>query len=626
MAYDNLPGVRANKIDGNLATLPVNNNPIVVVIGTAERGSSDLTAVPKVGAGAKTYGTLGTLNRGINEVATSGGLNIQAMRIGASAAKLSSVGTGITIVTASKDDSAGTDYKLYWDDTAKRLYVYRVLDGILVYDNNPAYPEQVYDVGEVYVSGFASGTPGSIGTLGTPITLAAANGVSGAVYTAGTDGTTLCRMRLWEELYKAYKALEDANLDYIVPMNAYLDDANIQDLTTAQVTTLQTGAPWAASANAYPVAGSAFDTLGKVYVEEYNGEYIFWWDLNRNSTAEIWPVGKGSSSASLKSNGNALAAADFHEVNFAYDLARFCFDKSQDNDEIYGVIGMRPPLSLSPTDISAWVGELPTFTTDSAGVSTISVNGKGMLGNKYMTGRKGNSGTGLPAFTVDGIDGRYGGGFIARDTVWVDSGSELKDSNNKLIDLGKFISVVGGQAILSNNAVANSYIATAAPSYAGFVTTLPANSAPTNKVMAGLRLPFRLNLSKLNALAGAKYTMLQGKAKGVVVSDAPTAARTESDYNRVSTVRIVKATIDALRLVADPYLGEGLSGLQQQALDTAMERVLDKLVKAGFLQRYSKQLVVTPADAVLGKAILNLTLVPAFELRELTINVSLAAQ
>src|SRR3990167_3774814 len=268
MAFESLPGIFNYKVDGNLGQFPTNTNPIVLVIGTATRGDSEtLVTVNRVSTAAKTFGSDGTLTRGLYEAAAAGALNIRLFRIGATSATLASVGTGITIETAAKDDSAGTDYKMYWDDTAKRLVVKKVSDDTVVYDNNATYP---IDTGDVFVTGSYSGTTGDIGSSTNLLTLAAANGISGAVYTAGTDGTSLSRMRLWEELYKAYKLLESADLDIIVPMNVYLDDKNVGDMTSAEVTTFNTSAPWASS-SVYPTPGTTYDGLGKVYVQEYNG-------------------------------------------------------------------------------------------------------------------------------------------------------------------------------------------------------------------------------------------------------------------------------------------------------------------------------------------------------------------
>jgi hypothetical protein len=624
MAFNNLPGIFDYKVDGNLGQLPLNSNPVVLVIGTAESGPSETPFVISSMANVtKTFGSLGTLARGCFEAAASGALNIVAFRIGATSAKLASIGIGGTIETVMKDDQAGLSYSLFYDDTAKRIKVYRVSDSTLVYDNSPTNPDTKVDLGEISFTGSFSGTAGDIGTSTVPVTMAAANSVSGAVYTAGTDGTSLSKMKLWECLYNAYQLLEDYTFDFVVPMGVYLDDRNTQDMTTAQVTALQTGAPWASAGNTYPTANTSFDVLGKVYVENYQGKNYFWWDLNRTASADLWPVGVGSSSATVTSSGHTLATGDYHEVNFAYDLAHFCFAQSENTDECLGVIGVNPPNSLSLADVASWVGSAPVSALSGSN-QVITSNGTGLLGNKFMAGRLGDVGTGLPSFAIGGVDGLAGGGFIAKDgSQFLDGATDLKDANAKLVDIGKYISVLGAQPILTNPARDVSYIASGASAYAGFVSTLAPNSAPTNKVIGGVQQPFKLSLTKLDALAGSKYVMFQTKAKGIVVSDAPTAARTQSDYNRLSTVRIVKAVLDAVRSAGDPFIGESISGARMAALDTAIEQALAKLTKAGYLQRYQHQVTSTPADQVLGHANVDLILIPAFELRQINVTVSL---
>lgn len=626
MAFENLPGIFDFKIDGNLTQFPVNNNPIVLIIGTAGKGPSEtLFSVGSINNAAKSFGKQGTVTRGLYEAASAGALNVNLFRIGATSAKLASIGVGLTIETASKDDSAGTDYKLFFNDASDRLIVYRSIDNEIVYDNNPTYPDLAIDLGEVFVTGIISGSAGNIGSSTVPITLAAGNGVSGAVYTAGTDGTNLSRMKTWEAFYNAYQLLEDVRIDFVVPMGVFLDDKNVQDMTTSQITTFNTSSPWASS-SVYPTVGTVFDGLGTVFVQEVNGKNYFWWDMDRDGIAEIWPT-VGSSSATADSTGTALSLADFHEVNFGYDLARFCFDKSENSREILGMIGVKPPASFALSDVAAWVGNPPVTATDAVtGLSVITTNGTGLFGNKFMNGRKGNVGSGLPAFTVNGIDGLSGGGFIAKqDSIFVDGGIELKDANDKLVDLGKYLSVVGAQVILSNAFRDNAYVATAAAAYAGFVSSLPGNSAPSNKILPSVRIPFRLSLSKLDGLSGVGFVLLQTKPKGLVVADAPTAARAESDYTRLTTVRIVKSTLDVIRDVGDPFIGEPITGGRLAALETAIEQALAKLTKNQFLQRYQHKITSTPADQVLGRAIVELILVPAFELRQITVSVSLAS-
>lgn len=630
MPFENLPGIFKEELDGNLTIVPVNDNPIVMVIGTAAQGVSEsVFRVDRVSDAARIFGKSGTLTRGLYETTVAGALNLRLFRIGATPATLS-FGSGLLLTTVRKDDSAGTDYTIYFDDSTGRVRVYRASDSELIFDNNPSYPLEKVDLGEVTLDGTWTTGDGDLGTLGTPITLEAADGVSSATYSAGTDGLNLSRMQLWESLYNAYQLLEDQEADIIVPMNVYLDDLNVMDLTSTERTNRGL-----AALSAYPAAGADSDALGKVYVKEVDGENYFWWWMPSDTTADvnatfttdgganIFPS-VGSASATTDDEGTTLTGDLFNEVNFAYQLANFCYTQSRDNTEMTGVVGVLPPQSFSPKDVARWVGKLPTTTEDANGNVVVSVNGSGLLGNKFMSGRLSSPGNQLPGFIIDGVEGRFNGGFIATDSGFLD-GSQQKDANDALIDLGKYISVAASYPVLANSARPTSYTATGAPTYAGFYSGLAVNSAPTNKLLKSVRLPFRVNTAKLDLLAGRRYVTFHEKSRGIVVSDAPTAARPDSDYQRLTTVRQVKAAIDAIRAVGEPFLGEGLTGARIAALDTAIDSQLKSLVKQGLIQRYEHQVISTAQQRVLGQATVELKLIPAFELRQITVVVALAA-
>lgn len=629
--FDNLPGIFGKKLDGNLAVLPTNGNPVVLILGTATKGTTEqLYRVDKTNDAVSVYGKTGTLVRGMYEATVGGAVNMRLFRIGATAAKLEDIGSspGLVVETIAKDDSAGTDYSIFFEASTSRLRVFRVSDSVVVYDNNPSYPLLAIDLGEVEVSGDVTGTPVTdIGALATPVTLAAADalGDGPAVFTAGTDGTNLSRMELYEALYNAYELLSDQDVDVVIPMNVYLDDKNVMDQAGAT-------SPQLAIAS-YPAAGVPEDALGKLYVEEYLGVNYFWWwfpsdsDGDADGTftgdggANIFPTA-GSAGATTKTDGTALTGSDFHEVNFGYQLANFCYQQSEQNAEMTGVIGVLPPNSFSLKDVANWVGTLPTTAEDANGNLIITKNGTGLLGNKFMSGRA--SLLNIPGFFIDGLDGLFNGGFIATDSTFLDGG-QLKDENDALIDIGKHLSVVATYPILANPSSATSYSTTGAPTYAGFYSVLPPSSAPTNKLLPSVRLPFRVGTTKLDLLAGQRYVTFHAKTKGIVVSDAPTAARPNSDYRRLSTVRIVKAAVDDVREVGEPFLGEGMSSAKLSALDTAIDRRLRELVKDETLVRYEHRVISTPAQRVLGEADVELKLVPAFELRQITVTVGLAA-
>jgi len=628
MAYTNLPAVYTEKIDGGLRILTTSSAPKVLVLGTSSKGFAETPyLVGRTQEAAVDFGTTGSLIRGMYEVSTAGAENIILFRIGATACTIEGLGVaattgGIKIETDTKDDSVGTDYAMYFDATAsaERLVVRNENTGITVFDRSWANTAATIDLGEVYVSGEPDGNGTDIGSASSFVTFAnvGVGAVSYAVtYTAGTDGTGPSRMKLYELLFKAYKDLENTDFDLVVPVDIYLDDLNVVDLTSAQVTSRAL-----TSLSDYPTEGDTDDVLGKFYAEEYGGEWYFWWWFPADpaspvfSGAQIYPSA-GSADATHTCDGTVLTASDFHEVNFAYQLADFCYVNSENNVECHGFIGVLPPTTAALSDVNDWIGKLPTYVTDSNGNQTISssaYNGTGLLGNKFMAGKYGFRSS------------VAGGGFILTDDHYLD-GTEETDRGGSVIDIGAYISVVGawGNIYNSYDTTGFGYTATVAPTYAGFVSTLPSKSAPTNKVLEAVGLPWRINNTKQDQLAGVKYVMLRERPKGVVVADAPTAAKSDSDYRRLTTVLIVKDVVDAIRAAADPFIGEPNTGAQRAALQTAIESALGKLQKGGYITRYDLNITATPAQIVEGDATIELTLVPAYELRQITLVLSLAA-
>lgn len=603
--YENLPGVPHEIQDGGLQVLTTSNAPRVLVLGTAGKGTSDPYVVGRSQEAAVEFGTSGTLTRGMYETKTGGAENVILMRVGATAAVLEGIGVdavtgGITITTVLKDDSASSDYSLYWNNTSHRLQVKKVATDVVVFDRDFDNPSATIDLGEVVVTGTFTAVQGkTIGDAsGTWPTLTEAPYTYDVTLTDGTDGTSPSRMKLYEYLFDAYKLLENEDFDEVVPMDVYLDDANVADSDTATI-----------SDNTYPVAGSSDDILCYFYAEEYEGQWYFWWRYDSKTTGspDLYPVGYQDTSQ----NGTDLTDTVFSEVNFAYQLSNFCYDISRATNQCFGFIGVRPPASIGLRDVSNWIGKLPVYTTDAT--PTVSTNGTGLLGNKFMSGK-----IGFRAAAA------YGG-FVATDTGFVD-GTEEEDRGGHVIDLGAYLNMAGAWTSVYNafDTSGLGYITTFAPTYAGFVSALDTKQAPTNKVCPVVTLPFRINNTKLDQLAGAGYVFCKQAPKGTVVADAPTAARPDSDFTRLTTVRIIKEVVDAIRMAADPFIGNVMGGIERAALQTACDGAMAKLQKAGYVQRFDLNLTATPAERAQGKATVELTIVPAFELREVTLIISLS--
>jgi hypothetical protein len=162
------------------------------------------------------------------------------------------------------------------------------------------------------------------------------------------------------------------------------------------------------------------------------------------------------------------------------------------------------------------------------------------------------------------------------------------------------------------------------------VSTLRAESAPTNKSVRGiLGVKQPLSLRQLNTLTGKKYVTFRLKGGQVVVTDGVTTApdyevggvTRSSDFTRLSTLRITQAASQLVRDLCDPFIGEPNRMPQYNALNASIKGGLEAMKNQGALQDY--RFSVVARGTTLNEAVVTLEIIPAFELRKISINVSL---
>lgn len=205
-------------------------------------------------------------------------------------------------------------------------------------------------------------------------------------------------------------------------------------------------------------------------------------------------------------------------------------------------------------------------------------------------------------------------------------GAEIKDGDGERIDIGQFISVLAGPDIIVGNTRLGAIATAPTAAYAGLVSQLPVQSAPTNKVLQNaLGLRYEYSASQLDRLTKARFVTLKLKNNNtaVAVVDAMTAAHAGSDYQRQSTGRIVKAAVNAIREVADPFIGEPNDQSNRNALAAAISKRLDKMKENKQLLGFDFQIVATSQMELMGEAQIELSLQAPNELRQLTTIVSL---
>lgn len=635
--YPNLPGTVLDLKDGSLSIFPEDTTPRVLILGTAEKGSSALQRVTRPQLAEAEFGSNGTLVRGMYEARQGGATNIYLLRIGAKPAKLTGIGdstgaAGITVQTVERDAQAGEHVKIFWDDSAALLKCWDEHD-VLIYDSGSGL-----NAGKLVVSGTAAGGAGEdIGAADAPVLMKDV-AAAGTKYYPGKDGVNPTRMELYEALEEAYESLEAFDADMIVPMDVYLDDPNIADdsgvvgsvtneavgtgngttkvfdLDHAKVVpttlvvkvggtvtpaTLKPGtgtngvdqiefaaAPEAAAAITADYSYMVKDAL--LYFRKYTDGY---------ETKYEWHTAK------TRTAGDESYA--YHEVNFAHQLAMFCHNLSVNDNMALGAIGVRPPQSGLYGDLNAWVGRLPEKDLN----GSILANGEGLLGNKFISGRTNHPNP----------------GFWYSDTGYLDDVSSYDVATTP--DIGRYLSIVATPCIFYTpvDTTGFGYVANGAALYGGFAINLPSNQAPTNKVLSGVRLPYPISKTKCDLLVGAGYVVFGDRDRGVTVLDGPTAATKGSDYTRLSTLKIVMEYVERARRILNPYLGQGATGITRAAMQTAIDELGAKMIEEGKIQRFSALVSATAQQQVLGEATLEVVLVPAFELRRIHLVIALSA-
>jgi hypothetical protein len=429
------------------------------------------------------------------------------------------------------------------------------------------------------------------------------------IFTAGQTMASTSYMKLYEKLDEAYSLLSFRSFDFVIPQGIKLDVKNVADLGESEIESLGLDA-----LDTYPLVGSASDVLGRLarVLNDDGFTYTYYWDTDNDGLANI---------ASDGEPGDAPVDLVFYEVNFAHQLALFCYKTSEDFNFCHGFVATSIPRALDPRSIRTWAGKSPSSVYDARLERYIvpsAGNGNGLLGHKLVGGSTdfyfGFRRPGIPLT----IDENFG--------PMSDPDKLVTDSNGLVVDIGKYISVVSAFGNLRNeyNPVRGGYTTNLASWYAGRVSGLaPVNSA-TNKAASNVGMIYEIDARIVDELAGNRVVALFKKDGVPTIADAPTFASEGSDYKRLTTMRIVHTIVKELRSAADPFLGEGLSTQKRAALDTALQGVL--LQNMGLnITGGNFTVKQTAAERVEGRMRLYVSLVPIFELRKINVELSLSA-
>lgn len=233
-----------------------------------------------------------------------------------------------------------------------------------------------------------------------------------------------------------------------------------------------------------------------------------------------------------------------------------------------------------------------------------------------------------PCFAVLGVkpyvgdSGADGGMTPAQVAGHVTYSDLISRDSSALGANGIYVSVVAGEITpLGYNRNYDFGFSNSAAMYAGYVSQLDSWSAATGKPIYNVeRIRYNPTRTQLN----------NSVAKGVVPIglnfdrratwiDAQTFGKITSDYVRLTTLRIVFDSVQMVRQVAQQFIGEATNIQSRNALETAITAGLRGMQQLGALLASDFSVTYIPTE---NKAIVDLVLNPAFELRNLEVRVS----
>lgn len=620
----NLPGTYINRLDGGLTVPQTDTTPLILLLGTADKGTGDESYQAKDPALAReAFGGTSELYRGLIEArrAYGEGANIWLFRIGTSPATLRISGTNneyIDVVPRNRVATIGDEYHASFNGVSNTLWIYDDND-TLCYSNfigNPVDTGKVEIRGDItLLSGAQSFGDSASGLLLGSAPIGSGAQCSGTVFTPAVTGPVSTNKKaMYEALEDAYRLLEAFDCEIVVPLGVYADDYNVAYFISGVGGQEYPKAPVMSKDN--PITyGSGVLTWFKETAPvalSGTGKWTYTWA----DDVTVSGVGNTAVAPHRWNNGAERIAAGYHEVSFTYQLANFCFQHTKNQSTCVGVIGFRPPKSYYTGDIFNWVGQAPE--KDSNG--NIVTDGYGLCG--FME-TQGATNTRLNPLCYDKNTGR-GGGMYATASEFKDD-LPLTDANGYPIDIGAYVSLVGDTPEHLNAVTGGiGYSNTATAYYAGLIARLDEKVAPTNQLCPGLRVPYKVGKRRTDDLCAAKIVSFIQRNDGCFCVDAPTAATNLSDYRRLSTVRIVSLVEKRVRTIGRKYIGQVANTLLREGLRSDIEETLQNLVKRGYLNTYRFDLFASKIEDILGKLNVKLVLVVPNELRQIFVTVSLA--
>jgi len=223
-------------------------------------------------------------------------------------------------------------------------------------------------------------------------------------------------------------------------------------------------------------------------------------------------------------------------------------------------------------------------------------------------------------YELGGLGGATSGSMTTTHTAAHLALPNLYDHNTEANDRGSYLSVVAAE-VRPVGYPAEFGWANGAATYAGQISQVDPWISTTGSIVPNVEL-VRYNPNMVQQLALINKGLVPlalDFTRAPTWIDGRTFGRDSSDYVRITTLRIVFGVIGMVRAVGRPFIGKPASLENRNSLETAITSGLRTFQQLGALLGSDFVVTYVPRE---NKAIIDLVLQPAFEIREIEISVS----
>jgi hypothetical protein len=159
---------------------------------------------------------------------------------------------------------------------------------------------------------------------------------------------------------------------------------------------------------------------------------------------------------------------------------------------------------------------------------------------------------------------------------------------------------------------------------AGLLSSLPAQSSPTNKVVRGVtELTQRFSYGETTDLLNAGVCPLELRRGIRVVRGLTTQASENGPFSQITTRRITDYAKGGIRQVSNPFIGRLNNQRVRKALHGAIDGFLTTMIQDESLTDYSLEVTATRQDEIAGRAIVNVMMQPTFSIDFIRVTLAL---